>query len=125
LFDLNYKFINGSFAFSPDKIYILDSIDKLSSALTIKDSPLSRYQRLNLWEHLSIEKLRGAIKSISWVKTIASDIAAIKRVPNFFPPEKLHLSYKALFQPYLDYNYFIWETVAKKFIIVRYLYLNT
>ena len=50
-----------------------------------------------------IQTLPRAVILRSWLKKIASGIAAIKRVRQFVPPASLNLIYKALIQPHFDY----------------------
>ena len=50
-----------------------------------------------------MQTLPGAVISKSWLKKIASGIAAVKQVRQFVPPTTLHFIYKALIQPHFDW----------------------
>ena len=45
---------------------------------------------------------------------VASGIAAIKRVRQFVPTATLHLIYRALIQPHLDYRNVVWGSCGVK-----------
>ena len=79
-----------------------------SPVLSISGTPVNQ---------VSTSKSLGVLidKNLNWgshieklAKKIASGIAAIKRVRQFVPPATLHLIYKALIQPHLDYCKVVW-----------------
>ena len=61
-----------------------------------------------------MQTLPGAAISRSWLKQIASGIAAIKRVRQFVPPATLHLIYKAVIQPHFDHCNVVWGNCGIK-----------
>ena len=110
-FTLNMSKTEFKLIGSRQKLYTLNA----STILSINGTPVNLSKSLgiridaNLTWDSHIEKL---------AKRIVSGIAAIKRVRQFVPPATLHLIYKALTQPHLDYcNVFLgrlWHTTSRQ-----------